>query len=596
MSAEDSNGRGNGRGYDANRRRLLQVGGTVVLSTLFPLTGQTRQTAQKIDRGHHHNRPPVQDKTAARSLRKFEDELPLPTPLSPSGTLKGVPLYDVKMTQFKQKLHRNLPPTTLWGYNGTYPGPTFEVRRGSPIAVSWDNQLPGTHFLPIDTTLHGAEASVPQVRTVVHLHGSKTLPDSDGYPEAWFTNGFKQTGPFFKNKIYNYPNDQQATTLWYHDHTMGITRLNVYAGLAGFYLIRDNHEDSLGLPSGPYEIPLVIQDRFFNPDGSLLYPVQVPGDPDPRVPPIWIPEFFGDTVLVNGKIWPYLEVEPRKYRLRFLNGSNARVYHMTLQESTETGQRLFRAGPVFNQIGSDGGLLPAPVTRTDLLMAPGERLDVLVDFSGLGGKTFVLDNDAKAPYPDGDDIVPADVMMFKVSRRLAGQDKSKLPAVLNTVPLLDPASVVTTRDLVLSELDSAAPFENPIMAMINGAQWHDPVTETPKAGTTEIWRLINTTGDAHPIHIHLVEFQVLDVQPFDQDQYPANLVFTADAAPPADYERQAWKDTIVSLPGTVTRIIAKFDLPAGTRVLPGDKFRYVFHCHILEHEENDMMRPFDVVG
>jgi spore coat protein A len=592
MSAES----GSGRGYDANRRRLLQVGGSVVLSTLFPLTGQTRETAKKLDRGHHHNRPPVQDKTAARSLRKFEDELPLPTPIRPSGTLNGLPLYDVKMTQFKQKLHRNLPPTTLWGYNGIYPGPTFEVRRGSPIAVRWENELPGTHFLPIDTTLHGAEANLPQVRTVVHLHGSKTLPDSDGYPEAWFTNGYKQTGPFFKNKIYQYPNDQQATTLWYHDHTMGITRLNVYAGLAGFYLIRDGHEDGLGLPSGQYEIPLVIQDRFFNQDGSLLYPVQTPGDPDPSVPPIWIPEFFGDTVLVNGKIWPYLEVEPRKYRLRFLNGSNARVYHMTLQESTETGQRLLRSGPVFNQIGSDGGLLPAPVTRTDLLMAPGERLDVVVDFSGLGGKTFVLDNDAKAPYPDGDDIVPTDVMMFKVSRRLEGSDKSRLPTVLNTVPLLDPASAVTTRDLVLSELDSAPPFENPIMALINGAQWHDPVTETPKAGTTEIWRLINTTGDAHPIHLHLVEFQVLDVQPFDQDQYPASLVFTGDATPPADYERQAWKDTIVSLPGTVTRIIAKFELPTGTPVQPGDKFRYVFHCHILEHEENDMMRPFDVVG
>jgi spore coat protein A len=314
------------------------------------------------------------------------------------------------------------------------------------------------------------------------------------------------------------------------------------------------------------------------------------------VPPVWIPEFFGDTVLVNGKIWPYLEVEPRKYRFRFLNGSNARVYHMRLQESTETGQRLSRPGPVFQQIGSDGGLLPAPVTRTDLLMAPAERLDVIVDFSGLAGKTFVLDNDAKAPYPDGDDIVPEDVMMFKVNQRLAGSDKSRLPAVLNTVPLLDPASAVQTRDIVLSELDSAEPFVNPIMAMINGAHFDDPVTETPKAGTTEIWRLINTTGDAHPMHVHLVAFQVLDVQPFDQDQYPGDLVFTGPAEAPASYERPAWKDTVVSQPGTVTRIIAKFDLPAGTPVRAGEKFRYVFHCHILEHEENDMMRPFDVIG
>jgi len=592
MSATD----GNGKGYDAKRRRLLQIGGTVVLSTLFPQAGQTRPTGLKIDRGHHHNRAPVQGNTAARTLRKFDDALPIPSLLRPSGMLKGVPFYEVKMTQFRQQLHHGMPPTTLWGYNGTYPGPTFDVRRGSPIAVRWENELPGTHFLPIDTTLHGAEANVPQVRTVVHLHGMNSLPDSDGYPDAWFTNGFKQTGPYFKNKIYNYPNDHEATTLWYHDHTMGITRLNVYAGLAGLYLIRDNNEDSLGLPRGEYEIPLVIQDRFFNTDGSLLYPVQTPGDPDTRVPPVWIPEFFGDTVLVNGKVWPYLEVEPRKYRFRFLNGSNARVYHMTLQESTETGQRLNRPGPVFQQIGSDSGFLPAAVTRTDLLMAPAERIDVVVDFSGLGGKTFVLDNDAKAPYPDGDDIVPGDVMMFKVSRRAAGPDKSRVPAVLNTIPLIDPASAVTTRDIVLSELDSADPYVNPIMAMINGAMWSDPVTETPKAGTTEIWRLINMTGDAHPIHIHLVEFQVLDVQPFDQDQYPTSLVFTADPAAPANYERPAWKDTVVSLPGTVTRIIMKFDLPAGTPVSAGEKFRYVYHCHILEHEENDMMRPFDVIG
>jgi spore coat protein A, manganese oxidase len=583
----------NGTGYDPKRRRILQLGGTVVLSTLFPQTGQT---AQPIDRGHHHHRTPVQDKTAARALRKFEDELPIPATIKPTGTLKGVPLYDVKMTRFQNKLHRNLPPTTLWGYNGMYPGPTFEVRRGSPVAVRWENNLPGTHFLPIDTTIHGAEAKFPPVRTVVHLHGMNSLPDSDGYPEAWFTNGFKQTGPFFKNQIYNYPNDHEATTLWYHDHALGITRLNVYAGLAGMYLIRDDHEDSLGLPRGEYEIPLLIQDRFFNHDGSLLYPVQTPGDPDTRVPPVWIPEFFGDTVLVNGKIWPFLEVEPRKYRFRILNGSNARVYHMTLQESTETGQRLFRPGPVFQQIGSDGGLLPAPVTRTDLLMAPAERLDVVVDFSGLQGKTFVLDNDAKAPYPDGDDIVPADIMIFKVNGRQMERDRSSVPAVLNAVPLLDPASAVQTRDLVLSELDSAPPFENPIMAMINGAMWDDPVTETPKAGTTEIWRIINTTGDAHPIHVHLVEFQILDVQPFDQDQYPADLVFTGPAQAPANYERPAWKDTVVSLPGTVTRIIAKFDLPAGTAVKSGEKFRYVLHCHILEHEENEMMRPFDVVG
>jgi spore coat protein A len=187
-------------------------------------------------------------------------------------------------------------------------------------------------------------------------------------------------------------------------------------------------------------------------------------------------------------------------------------------------------------------------------------------------------------------------MLCKVERRVKAQDRSRLPAVLNTVPPLDPASAVKVRDLVLSELDSAAPFENPIMAMINDAHWDDPVTETPKAGTTEIWRIINTTGDAHPIHVHLVQFQILDRRPFDPDRYPDELVYTGPPESPANNERPAWKDTVISLPATVTRIIAKFDLPTGTPMLPGQRFRYVFHCHILEHEENEMMRPYDVVG
>jgi spore coat protein A len=595
MSASDSNG----SSRRSNRRLFLKIGGAVgltgavgggvVLTSLFPSAGHTQ--------ARHHHRTPPQANTAAASLAKFVDELPIPSTISPSGTLDGVPFYDVKMRRFRKKLHRDLPATTLWGYNGMYPAQTFEVRRGKPVAVKWENDLPDTHFLPIDTTIHGAEPKFPPVRTVVHLHGSKSMPDSDGYPEAWFTNGFGRTGPFFETQVYHYPNDQQATTLWYHDHALGITRLNNFAGLGGgLYLIRDDHEDSLDLPSGRYEIPLVIQDRFFNSDGSLLYPVQTPGDPDPRVPPVWIPEFFGDTVLVNGSIWPYLEVEPRKYRFRILNASNSRVYRMTLQESTVTGQRLGRPGPVFHQIGSDGGLLPAPVTRSQLLIASAERLDVVIDFSGQEGKMFVLDNDAPAPFPDGTDIVPPDVMLFKVNQPLKSADRSRLPARLNTVPLYDPASAVKTRDLVLSEIDSAPPFENPIMAMINGAHWDDPITETPKAGTIEVWRIINTTGDAHPIHVHLVQFQILDRQPFDTTQYPPKLVFTAPASPPENNERPAWKDTVISYPGTVTRIIAKFDLPPGANLRPGEKFLYVFHCHILEHEENEMMRPYIVLG
>jgi spore coat protein A len=533
----------------------------------------------------------AEGQSIGESLARFVDPLPIPRVIYPSGTLGGVPLFNVTMRQFRQTLHRDLPPTTLWGYNSQYPGPTFEARRDRPVAVRWENALPTAHMLPLDPTVHGAEPPTPEVRTVVHLHGHKVLPESDGYPEAWFTHGFAQTGPSFATRTYHYPNDQPATTLWYHDHALGITRLNLYTGLEGFYILRDDVEDALNLPSGLYEIPLMIQDRSFSSDGSLLYPVQTPGDPE--VPPVWVPEFFGDAVLVNGTVWPFLEVEPRKYRFRILNASNARFYHLTLNESTATGAGLGRPGPAFFQIGTDGGLLPAPVRLTDLTVGPAERFDVVVDFTGADGRFFALNNDARAPFPNGDDVIPTDVMLFKVTTRLRGPDTSSLPRQLASVPLLDPQAAVRTRDLVLIENASAA--DNPIAGLIN-APWADPVTESPTAGSVEIWRIVNTTGDAHPIHVHLVQFQILDRRPFDVNQYPARLVFTGPLIEPPRNERPAFKDTVTAFPGEVTRIIARFDLPTGTPVSPGATFRYVFHCHILEHEDNDMMRPYDVVG
>ena len=511
----------------------------------------------------------------------------------------GVPFYKIGMTQFTQKLHRDLPPTTVWGYDGTYPGPTFETRTGSPIKVRFENNLPSTHLFPIDPTLHGSEPPTPAVRTVVHLHGAKILPDSDGYPEAWFTNGFAKTGPLFQQKVYTYPNDQQATNLWYHDHALGITRLNVATGLEGFYFIRDCDEDKLNLPSDRYEVPLLIQDRMFDKDGSFIYPVvDKGGDPDPRVPPLWIPEFFADTVLVNGKVWPYLEVEPRKYRFRMLNGSNARFYHMKLVQTNERGVSLTRPGPAFHQIGTDGGLLPAPVTLTELLIAPAERYDIVIDFSGLSGKFFVLTNDGPAPYPDGGEVVPDQVMMFKVTKPLNGRDNSSLPNTLLPMTLMSEKSARKQRDLTATELDSADPFGNPIVGQLDNAMWTDPVIETPKAGTIEVWNIMNLTGDAHPIHLHLVQFQTLNRQALltDSSGNPiAKVDPSAPKLPPDANERPAWKDTIKTYPGNVTRIIAKFDLPDGTQTTPGQRFRYIWHCHILEHEDNEMMRPYDVV-
>jgi spore coat protein A len=520
-------------------------------------------------------------------LTHYVDALPIPPVLRP-----GSAVQKVVMSEFHQKLHRNMAPTRLWGYNGMYPGPTIEVNRGTPANIQWESALPPAHFLPVDHKLHGSSMSTPEVRNVVHLHGIKVLPDSDGYSESWFTAGFGQTGPTFQKKLYTYPNEQPATGLWYHDHALGITRLNVYAGLAGMYLIRDQAEAALNLPGGAYEIPMLIQDRMFNGDGSLLYPTEPNGTQE-----VWIPEFFGDTVLVNGKVWPYLEVEPRKYRFRMLNGSNARFYHMRLQQSNSAGALMGNPGPVFHQIGTDGGLLPAPVALKDLLMAPAERFDIVIDFSEHQGQSFVLTNDAPAPYPGGGEVVPTEIMQFRVTKPLAGKDTSSLPATLVPLQIFAPADCARERNLELSELDRDSDGY-PIIGLLDGLRWSDPVTENPKAGTTEVWNLVNTTTDAHPIHVHLVEFQVLERQQFSQPVWDKSrrLAYTGPPQAPAPNERPARKDTVISFPGLVTKIVARFDLPPGTSVTPGQRFRYMWHCHILEHEDNEMMRPFDVIG
>jgi spore coat protein A, manganese oxidase len=583
------------------RRELLKAGAVGGAGMLLPWRGYVASAAAQS--------LPLD----ATTLMKYVDPLPVPGVLRPINVDSAGAHYQVAMTQFGQKLHRDLPRTTVWGYGdvrepqGVYPGPTIEARSGQPLTVKWTNNLPSRHILPIDPSIMG---DLPPTRTVVHLHGAKILPDSDGYPDAWFTNGFAKTGPFFERKVYSYPNDQQATTLWYHDHADGITRLNVHTGLAGFYLIRDDREDDLNLPSGAYEIPLLLQDRMFNTDGSLNYPV-VDQSADPLVPKIWIPEFFGDAAVVNGKVWPFLDVEPRKYRFRMLNGSNARFYHLTLLD------RVGNAGPVFHQIGTDGGLLPHPVPLTDLLMAPAERFDVVIDFAGCQGSTFTLMNDAPDPFPGGGEVALPEIMQFRVTRRLRDMDRSSLPDTLGSVPLLDPAQARQHRDLMLSEWDSAIDGA-PIVGLLGGSprnatpdnptgglHWMDPVTEFVKAGSVEVWNLVNATTDGHPIHVHLVQFQVLNRQLFDLNRYLATgkIKLIGDPIPPDPNDRPAWKDTVKAFPGDpdngigkITRIIAKFDPPTGTSLKAGQSLRYLWHCHILEHEDNDMMRPWDLIG
>jgi spore coat protein A len=583
-----------------SRRDILKLGAMAGAGAVLPnlLSGQTPNTRVPVQggitfHGHVAHRTPAQTAAAlaiVNGLQQFVDPLPIMPVLRPSPNQ----VTHIHMQQAFQKVHRDLPPTKIWGFNGIWPGPTIEVRSGVPVKIKYHNDaLPTTHPLPVDFTLHGSEADKPQVRNVVHLHGAKILPESDGYPEAWISpDGV--TGPvLFNPNPFVYPNDQQSTMLWYHDHTLGITRLNMIMGLAGAYLIRDAVEDSLNIPKGQFEIPLLIQDRLFNADGSLLYPVA-----DGGTHQFWIPEFFGDTMCVNGKVWPVLDVEPRRYRFRMLNACNARFLNMTVVRTDNNGTPHGMAGPIFHVIGTDGGLLPAPVAQTTLLQAPAERLDVILDFTGKGGQFFVLKNDAPAPFPGGGEVVPTEIMMFRVSKPLSSRDTTTIPQVLNPASLnFNPNHVNRTRDVVLTELDRASDGF-PIIGLLDNKNWDDPVTEDPKAGSTEVWNMINDTGDGHPKHIHLVQFQILSRQPFDQDTFDntGQLVFTAPPQAPAPEEQHAFKDVVKAYPGTVTKLAMKFDLPTGTHVIPGHRYKYVWHCHILEHEDNEMMRPMDIIG
>ncbi|USK69886.1 multicopper oxidase family protein [Peribacillus asahii] len=516
------------------------------------------------------------------SLQKFVDALPLPPILKPKDKSDDIPFFEVTMRQVKQKLHRDLPPTTVWGYNGMYPGPTFEVRRNQPILVQWKNELPFEHLLPVDRTLHGAEPDKPSVRTVVHLHEGRVSPENDGHPEAWFTQDFENVGPKFVHKVYFYPNCQRPATLWYHDHTLGITRLNVYAGLAGFYLLRDEEEEELNLPSGKFEIPMVIQDRSFYPNGELFYPTQPGHEPppapqpppsiDPTLPnPSVVPEFFGNTILVNGKVWPFLEVEPRKYRFRILNGSNARFYRIRLS-----------SGQNFVQIGTEGGLLEKPITVSQIILAPAERVDVIIDFSNHKGQSIILTNDAPAPFPNGaspsSDLTQ--IMEFRVKQKLSEPDNSKILEKLSCLERLDPGDAITVRKNVLVE---ATDEFGRLKLLLNNLEWDQlPITETPYNGTIEIWELYNTTPDTHPIHLHLVTFQILNRATFTGDPNGPDLV--VGPPQPPDPSESGWKDTVRANPGEVTRIIARFGPFTGI---------YPWHCHILEHEDHEMMRPFE---
>jgi len=499
------------------------------------------------------------------TLPQFVDPLPIPeiarrdgSRPSPENPKRSVPFYRIQAQPITSKIHRDLQPTKFWSFGPTTPGPTFETRSGEPLLVEWVNALPTEHFLPIDRTIHGAEANKPAVRTVVHLHGAKTRPESDGYPEEWIVPG--------ESSLYYYPNRQDAAMLWYHDHALGINRLNVYAGLLGTFFIRDPVEDALNLPKGKYEAPLILYDRLLTRDAQLLYPLS----PDPQSP--WVPEIFGNAILVNGKLFPYLDVEPRKYRFRVLNASNARIYHLSIVDNV-TADHAAANAPPFHQIGTDQGLLPAPVPLTNLEIAPGERADLIVDFSEHRGAQLILKNDASI------------VMQFRVSSAKVA-DTSSMPSFLRPVAKIPESQAVQTRLLTLDEYVNKS--GNPVMLLLNATHWKAPITEKPVLGSTEIWTLINPTNDTHPIHLHLVRFQILDRQSYEPwlFQTKRQLHFLGPRESPEANEA-GWKDTVRAHSRMVTRIIVPFD---------GFTGRYVWHCHILEHEDNEMMRPYEVIA
>jgi len=513
------------------------------------------------------------------ALERYLDPLPVPKQLMPQSTHAGGAQYRISMLEFTRQMHSQLPPTRLWGYEGQYPGPTIEALRNRPIQIAWENLLPSTHLFNIDPHIHGEIAAAAAIRTVPHLHGGHTRSKSDGLPEKWFTAG--------NAALYEYANCQQAATLWYHDQALGIARLNVYAGLLGFYLLRDDDERGMNLPSGDYEVPLLIQDRTLDDKGQLVYS---PTFDDGQRPPsgLWAPELFGELPVVNGAIYPYLQVEPRRYRLRLLNGANSRFFNLffNLAKSPTDVPLLVP----FHQIGSDGGLLPAPVQLNKVLLSPAERADLIVDFSKLDGKAVTLSNDAPAPFPGWGSVTPHhaalnEVMQFRVTLPLASNGGAAILPTLHSFSRLDEEKSVCTRDFLLGNgMDRRGRF---LGMQINGKGYEDPVTERVALGSTETWRFINNTQDAHPMHLHRVQFQVVQRQGFDPASVRAGALRLVGTPRRPPENEAGWKDTAVVNAQEVLTILVRFDGDAGSCVL---------NSCILEHQDHDMMRPFEVVS
>ncbi len=529
-------------------------------------------------------------------LTKYLEPLPLPGAGIVVASPSAPNTYSFTQIPISRQLHPRLPPTPLWAYDdgsglegqaGSF-GMAVVAQTGTPLDVSFTHELPEVYpsWLPVDRRITPMGDAV---RVMTHLHGGFVSGDSDGNP-AITPNGF---GPG-ETQTVRYGNDapqMPASLLWFHDHGLGTTRLNVVAGLAAAYIVRDEHDtgaepNPIGIPGGRYEVPVVIQDRQFNSDGTLLYPTSdIAGV-------TWIGEYFGDVMLVNGKVWPYLDVEPRMYRFRILNGCNARILSLDL------------GGATMWQIGAEGGMFDKPVAVRQLVLAPAERADVVVDFTKLAGTTLVMGNRGLRP-PISTPAPPLpQVMQVRVGTTVTSPGPTTIPASLpgRAADLGEPA---VTRYITLNEV---APETDHWFLNLNAMHFREPgepiiSTETPRVGTIEDWLYINLTEDTHPIHSHLVTFQVVGRTPFDADAYseahggPFGVPGGIDPSPfatgpmePAVPEERGFKDTVKANPGYFTTIRSRFDLPPGVTAPQ----TYVYHCHILEHEDNDMMRPYTV--
>jgi spore coat protein A len=548
----------------------------------------------------------------------------------------------VRIRSGVRRFHRDLPESRIWGFDGRVPGPTIEAERGHPVRVEWINELEGT--LPVTVTVAPAETGadgvpvqcvpglsggVPDAAaaalpgfTVVHLHGGLTAAAYDGWTENISAPG--------QNAVGDYPMDQRAALLWYHDHVMGVTRFTVYAGLAGLWIIRDERERALGLPEGPpFELPLLLQDRNFgvDPQGRLTGELVHKTDPGTM-------EAFAPFTTVNGKIWPLLEVQPATYRLRVINGSNARTFRLVpMRDGHSDLERI-------SQIGTDHGLLRAPVgvPSHGLVLAPAERADLLVDFSDLQpGTELTVLNTATAPF-DGapypperaaqaasvDGLLPyPDVMRFRVvpgtrSRRPAPRELARdfssprreelAGAIRRAVALVeqeleDQTNMLTMRELSPTSDDSTEPLitivdsEDRTIARYRTVACHfeDTVTFFPILGRYEVWQFINLTGDTHPMHIHLNPFQVLARRPVTVSVPDGGITDTTTAATVrsergredrVDANELGLKDTVRVNPNEIVELAVRFKTHCG---------RYMYHCHILEHEDRDMMRPIVIM-